>query len=221
MPTSIFNDWRAQDYLKQGIKKYVMGKAALIGVAAVILAGSFLLLNLQQITSDTNRTQGQQQSDILARELARTGHNLVLTYAVSEDGFNAKLPFKKQLASGGEIHVTDYKPSADGDFVDFAVQGHYGGTVHQVRSRYRWNLVTIPSPLWMEGPNQTASLSPDAVIDGGKENYPVLFDDTVFEGLGMDELGLSFNGIVRNFMGEVSNSKSQNIREAGLTQESS
>ena len=193
-----------------------MGKAALIGVAAVILAGSFLLLNLQQITGDTNRTQGQQQSDILARELARTGHNLVLAYGVSEDGFNAGLPFKQQLASGGEIHVIDYNPSPDGTLVDFTVQGHYGGTVHQVRSRYRWNLVTFPSPLWMEGPNQTASLSPKTVIDGGKKNYPVVFDDAVFENLGMDELGLSFNGIVRNFMDEVSNSSSQNVWEEVL-----
>ena len=96
------------------------------------------------------------------------------------------------------------------------MQGHHGGTVHQVRSRYRWNLITIPSPLWMEGPSQTAALSPDAVIDGGEENYPVLFDDAVFENLGMDELGLSFDTIVRNFMGEVSSSKSWNVWEEVL-----
>ena len=193
-----------------------MGKAALIAVAAVILAGSFLLLNVQRANRDTNRKQGEQQRDVLARELARTGHSLILTHAVDGKGFRGKPEFETLAHGGGTIVVPDGTYEVNGNVLEFTVEGRYGGTVHRIRSTYRWDGLHFPSPLWMEGPSPSANLASGARIDGGKENHPILFDGAVFEKLGLDELGLSFNGMVRDFMSEVGGTKSRGVREALL-----
>ena len=193
-----------------------MGKAALIGVAAAIVAGGFLLLNTQRIDRDATRKQSEQQRDVLARELARTGHSLLLTHAVDGEGFRAEQPFESLAHGGGTIVVPDGGYEVDGDILTFTVEGHYEGTVHRVRSTYRWNGFTFPSPLWMEGPIPSASLAPRATIDGGKDERPVLFDEAVFERLDLDELGLSFGGVVRDFMREVGRTRSRGVDEALL-----
>ena len=113
-----------------------MGKATLFIVAATVLAGATLLLNIQQTAGETQRARARHQEDLLARSLAESGRELALQ-RLKEEGSVATTP--AFAYGGGQVAFEEVTNTAKE--VAFTVEGRYEGergtAVHRITSLYR------------------------------------------------------------------------------------
>jgi hypothetical protein len=170
-----------------------MGNSALIIVAATVLSGILIFANAQRISTESNLAQTQQQEDILARDLALTGHNLALAEMLSSTGgLSGSLSYGSTPMpySGGSFVVDGYTIGAN-NLVDLRVVGIYGDAQHLIHSRYR---MRQDLPAWyIDTANLTISVNDSARINGGPDNKELWLGTSELERLnGIPEL----NGLI-------------------------
>ena len=163
-----------------------MGKLTLLFVLAASLGGSMLLATSQTTAVDAARSTSGVQADVLARELAASGHRLVVGAAVGETGFRPTAPFGTMDFDGGTIRLDSY--TATTDSLTFALTAFHSGAAHQLQSAYTWTEADFPGPLWLDSPYISAVLDPNATVSGGPENRPTYLDRRRFYDLRLESL---------------------------------
>ncbi len=163
-----------------------MGKLALLFVMVAVLGGSLLTFRTRMNANETDNERRDVQGDLLARDAATSGHGLVLNAMIGTDGFNSSLGFTDRDVRDGRFTVDNYSVMGDTAFV--TVTGHSGGATHTIRSKYEWDPMDFPGPIWLDVPYATADVDPGVTIDGGPDGLPVHFDDRRYDELDLDEL---------------------------------
>ncbi|MEM9997848.1 MAG: hypothetical protein AAF809_09115 [Bacteroidota bacterium] len=137
-----------------------MGKALLLVVAAVTLFGGASLYQTQESATETRRTQASYQEEVLAREIARSAHNVALSL-VRDGGadldaalanLNGRTPsgepdrFGKRTGThqGGTYEA--YATLKDGHALDIHVTGFYGAAQHDINDEHRIQVLTVKQP---------------------------------------------------------------------------
>lgn len=169
-----------------------MGKLTLLIMMAAVIGGSILTLHTRTLTTDTARERSEAQHDLLARDAAISGQSLILAAMMDEGGFRSSLDFNERTTAAGQFTVDNYQPSADRQTVTFTVTGHSGGATHTVRSKYEWDPMDFPGPLWLDVPYATAQVDTRATLNGGPGGRPAYFDQRLFNQLRLGTL-VSFN----------------------------
>ncbi len=139
-----------------------MGKATLIGVVAMMLISTMMLYNMQLVSRETDRRQFSHMKDEVARELALTGRKFILAHWVESGGTSASAPFTQIERDGGTIEVTSF--TLDASVLDFTIRAEYGGAIHEVRSKYRWNSYAV-NPLQIKATGLHLEVSPLAEMN--------------------------------------------------------
>ena len=165
-----------------------MGKLTLLLVMVAMLGGSLLTSRTQRGIFETESERRDVQGDMLARGAATSGHGLVLSAMIGGDGFRSSLGFMENDVRDGRFTVDAYTLSDAGQTVDFTVTGHFGGATHTIRSKYVWDSVDFPGPIWLDVPYATADLDPNTFIDGGPDALPVHFDDRRYNEMDLSTL---------------------------------
>lgn len=163
-----------------------MGKLALLFVMVAVLGGSLLTFRTRMNANETDNERRDVQGDLLARDAATSGHGLVLNAMLGTDGFNSSLGFDDRDVRDGRFTVDNYSVVGDTAFVE--VTGHSGGATHTIRSKYEWDPMDFPGPIWLDVPYATADIDPGAGIDGGPDALPVHYDDRRYNELGLGSL---------------------------------
>ena len=159
-----------------------MGKLTLLLVGAAILGGTALTVGSRLISSETTRDHREGQADLLARQIAESGHGVALAAMVGDMGFQDP-GFSSREQDGGSYTVV-YTPSAANDSVTMAVSGSFGGAHHTIRSRYQWDPMDYPAPVWLDVPFAAADADPGAEINNG----PVRMDTRKYDEMRLDSL---------------------------------
>ncbi len=150
-----------------------MGNSALIIVAATVLSGVLIMTNVQRISSESQIAQSLMQEDVLARDMALTGHNLVLAEMLSNaGGLGGSLSYGNAPVSyNGGTFVVDGYSVASNNIIDLRVIGQFGDAQHLIHSRYR---MRQDLPAWvLDTPNLTISASDSARVNGGPDNKEI------------------------------------------------
>ncbi len=143
-----------------------MGNSALIVVLASVFSGILIFLNIQRINTEANIVQTHLQDEVLARELAHNGHNLMLSRLYGQGGLqNAYGPFTISY-EGGTITVGNYAKNDASGLVSFAVLGEYGEAQYMIQSEYGYG-VDFPLLGAIESPNFNLVMDEEATINGG------------------------------------------------------
>ncbi|MEL6616626.1 MAG: hypothetical protein AAFQ43_12865, partial [Bacteroidota bacterium] len=107
-----------------------MGKLTLLLVGAAILGGSLLTFSTRGILGETQQGIRSQQADLLSRQIAESGHAVVLAGIVGTNGFQAAAT-RPQAYEGGAYRV-EYDPASTSTRATFRVTGDYAGASHTI-----------------------------------------------------------------------------------------
>ncbi|OZC02879.1 hypothetical protein [Rubricoccus marinus] len=159
-----------------------MGKLTLLLVGATILGGSLLTLSTRQLAGESEKGLREQHADLLSRQIAESGHAVVLASIIGDAGFKAASD-KTESYEGGTYRV-EYSPASTSNRATFVVAGDYAGATHTIESTYEWDPMNYPGPVWLDVPYVTTSAHSSAEISGGK----VQFDRRKHDALGLQSL---------------------------------
>ena len=129
-----------------------MGKAAILLMISALISGSMILYNSEQLNFATMEDQAERQEQIVAREIARTGFNTMVTRAqeteASLKSFNPNTPLTEIIreVNGGE-NSTFVQETEGGHFsahlertgleaYRINATGFFGDASHQVSGTY-------------------------------------------------------------------------------------
>ncbi|MEM9998653.1 MAG: hypothetical protein AAF809_13210 [Bacteroidota bacterium] len=177
-----------------------MGKFTLLIAFAAVLGSSIVIYTARTNAFEAATDRAEAQADMIARQAAQAGHNLVLGSMLDDYGFKNALSFEQQAFQGGAFQV-DYQPSTDRQSLTFEVTGVFDGATHRVRSRYNWIPADFPGPIWIDAPYVTADLT-GSTISGGPTQNPVYVAFDRFEKLRLSPL-VSFQGMRTAFETEL------------------
>ena len=166
-----------------------MGKLLLLLVSATILGATVLTLGTRVLSNETTLGHREGQADVLSRQIAESGHSVVLASIVGSNGFRDP-GFAERDYEGGTYAVV-YTPSVTGDSVEVTVTGSYGGAYHTMRSTYEWDDMDYPSPVWLDVPYVSATADGGASVSGvGPDGnaLPVRFDRRKYDQMGLSSL---------------------------------
>ena len=144
-----------------------MGKLTLLLVSAAILGGSLLTFSTRRFASGSETGTRSQQADLLSRQIAESGHSVILASIVGDTGFKA--PAISTRSYEGGTYRVQYDPSSTSSRATFTVSGEFAGTTHTIKSTYEWDPMGYPGPIWLDVPYATATTASGAVIDGGPQ----------------------------------------------------
>ncbi|MEZ4700129.1 MAG: hypothetical protein R2834_07345 [Rhodothermales bacterium] len=150
-----------------------MGNSALIIVAATVLSGILILTNVQRMSTESQIAQTHMQEDVLARDLALTGSNLVLAEMLSNpSGLSTALTYGTAPVpyNGGSFVVDGYSIGTN-NIIDLRVVGIYGDAQYLIHSRYRMRQ-DLPAMV-IDTPNLTITASDSARVNGGPDNKEI------------------------------------------------
>ncbi|MEM9998207.1 MAG: hypothetical protein AAF809_10950, partial [Bacteroidota bacterium] len=166
-----------------------MGRALLLAVAGTIIFSTTLAFNAMETRVGMAENRFEAQSSELVREIATSGHNLVLTQVLRDDGFTSALGFDEMSYKGGHIDI-DYVPSADRSQAELKLTAFYGGSAHRIRSQYGWLGPDFPGPLWLDTPYLSLDVDPLAVVQGtmDADTRPSYYDRRKFNDLRLGDL---------------------------------
>ncbi len=159
-----------------------MGKLTLLLVGAAIFGGSLLTYSTRQIAGEGEAGLREQQADLLSRQIAESGHAVVLASIVDDTGFTAAAD-ETQSYDGGSYRV-EYSPTSTATRATFVVSGDYAGATHTIESTYDWDPMNYPGPVWLDVPYVTTAAASGAKVTGGK----VQFDRRKHDALGLETL---------------------------------
>ena len=164
-----------------------MGKATLIATIAI----GFLALLLQNNAATTEHEvevqNASQMKNMAVRELALEGRRLVLANWMASNGIQSSSPYTSIDRNGGTIEVTDYNLVAN--VLDFTIQASIDSSVHEIRSRYRWQPFPF-NPIQLRVPALNPIIDPLAILNIDE----IIIDDQSLEDLEdviVDDLGLA------------------------------
>ncbi|MEM8599004.1 MAG: hypothetical protein AAGF99_03705 [Bacteroidota bacterium] len=146
-----------------------MGKLTLLIAFATVLGSSLVVYTARTNAFEAASDRADAQADLIARQAAQAGHNLVIGAMLDDDGFKSQLDFEQQAFQGGAFEV-DYRPSSDRQSLTFEVTGVFGGATHRVSSRYNWIPADFPGPLWIDAPYVSADLAGSSISGGPTQN---------------------------------------------------
>ncbi|MEO0741525.1 MAG: hypothetical protein AAF089_08030 [Bacteroidota bacterium] len=153
-----------------------MGKLTLLIALATVLGSTLVVYTARTSAFAAASDRAEAQADMIARQAAQAGHNLVLGAMLDDYGFKGALDFQQQAFQGGAFEV-DYKPTTDGQSLTFEVTGVFDGATHRVTSRYNWIPADFPGPIWIDAPYVTADLTGSTITGGpGQNNVYYAFD---------------------------------------------
>ncbi len=159
-----------------------MGKLTLLLVLAAVVGGSLLTMHTRGALGESSQRYSEGQADLLARQIAESGQSLALSRLMGPGGFvNPHLDGARAF-DGGSFQVAVDEIAADGQTATITVTGSYGGAIHTIQSTYQFDPMDAPGPLWLDVPYATASISPDARINGDSA-HPVYFDRRSYDEL--------------------------------------
>ncbi|MEM1056799.1 MAG: hypothetical protein AAGI52_14850 [Bacteroidota bacterium] len=158
-----------------------MGKLTLLLVGAAVVGGSLLTFSSRQIAGETLRGHNAAQADLLSRQIAESGHAVILAAIVDDSGFQSP-PISTRSYEGGTYRV-EYDPTSTATRAQFSVTGTYAGASHTVRSTYDWDPMEYPAPAWLDVPYATASTVASADI-----NNAIQFDRRKHDEMGLNSL---------------------------------
>lgn len=126
-----------------------------------------ILLNIQQINTESNIVQTQMEEDVLARELAHTGLSLALANIYTNDGLSsANFELNYQ---GGFIDVDNFVNSTETQELQFDVFSEYGDAQYLIHSRYQYE-VNFPFAVYLDVPNLNLLTEEESTIYGGADS---------------------------------------------------
>ena len=141
-----------------------MGNSALLVVVASIISAATIFLNIRNINIETNLVQNQLQDEVLARELAHNGLNVMLAQIYgSQDGLGKDI-YETYNIGGGLITVGNY--SEDDEFIKFDVLGEYGKAQYLIHTEYKY-AVQFPFAMAVSSPNFKLNTVEESNILGG------------------------------------------------------
>ena len=202
-----------------------MGKVSLIAAIFVTLIGFILTGNLQLTSRETDDKQAEYHGSQLSRELASKARKLILANWIELGGVTGVAPFATLSEGGGTMSVEHYAADpADGRILDFTVRGVYDGSVHEIRSRFKWDNFAL-NPLQITAPDLDIEIDPNADL-----NFPSItiddlslyeLDDVLIQdlGLGLDlsVFGLGLSNLVDEVEGELSDEGITDITVTSIT----
>ncbi len=166
-----------------------MGKAAMLLIISALIAGSLILYQSEQTNFSTLADQAERQEQIVAREIARTGYNVIVTRAqeVQKDllDFNANTPLPEIIRTVNGGDDTGYSEDVEG--------GHF--TAHLVRTgleTYR-----VESTGFFNDANHT--VTGDFLLSNIL-NVPEGEDDTFYSGIVEEPEGTCTSVFVQRFL---------------------
>ena len=164
-----------------------MGNASLLIIVATTLSGILLLSNTQRISAESDLVQQQLQEDVLARELAYTGHSLVMSdmqngTALKTSRSSLALGSQPLLYKGGEIQLVQYNLNPGAQTLDFWVLGKFGQAQHLIHSKYLFRS-DFPASIVADVPYMRFNLDENARIYGGLDDKPFLLGTENFNQL--------------------------------------
>ena len=115
-----------------------MGNSALLVVVASIISAATIFLNIRNINIETNLVQNQLQDEVLARELAHNGLNVMLAQVYGSVNGLGKDIYQTYNVGGGLITVGNY--SEDNEFIKFDVLGEYGRAQYLIHTEYKYSV---------------------------------------------------------------------------------
>ena len=144
-----------------------MGNSALLVVVASIISAVTIFLNIRNINIETNLVQNQLQEEVLARELAHNGLNVMLAniYGAGVDGgFDKAEAHRTYNVGGGTITTGNY--SEDDQFIKFDVLGEYGEAQYLIHTEYKYS-AQFPFAFAANTPNLTLLTDEESSIKAG------------------------------------------------------
>ena len=140
-----------------------MGNSAILVVFASVLSGIMIFLNIQRINTEANVVQSNLQDEVLARELAHNGLNLVLArHYRNNPSSNTSTTIDYQ---GGTIDI-ETSVSSTGGPITFEVLGEYRDAQYLIHSEYNY-ATQFNCAICTEGPYIDMPMHEDATINGG------------------------------------------------------
>ncbi|MEM8599001.1 MAG: hypothetical protein AAGF99_03690 [Bacteroidota bacterium] len=166
-----------------------MGRALLLAVAGTIIFSTTLSFNTMETQMGMAQNRFEAQSSELVREIATSGHNLVLTQVLQDDGFKNTLGYTSFDYQGGRIDVA-YVPSMDRSEAELELTAFYGGSAHRIKSQYGWLGPDFPGPMWLDVPYLSLDVDPLAVVRGtmDADTRPTYYDRRKFDDLRLGDL---------------------------------
>ena len=152
-----------------------MGKLTLLLVVAATLGGAYLTLSMQGLLGEGAHKHTGEQQDLLAREIAESGHDLILADMMGNDGFETPGSPSSGELDGGYYHVAfddDVLPSR----AVLTARGMYGGAEHVISSEHEFDAMEYPGPIWIDVPYATVESDPGVEISGGADGPGIRFD---------------------------------------------
>lgn len=124
-----------------------MGKGAMLLVMATMIGGSIMLFQADQTGATTDKRQAERQEEVLAREIARSGYNAIISRArkVEQENPAASVGQIVNLVNGANGQVTgayqggNYAASlTQVSALGYSVTttGYYGEASHRMRSHW-------------------------------------------------------------------------------------
>lgn len=140
-----------------------MGKASLLLVLAVIMAGTVTMVSRDRIAVDTANQEALYEGQTLARVYAESGINLAFTRTVNDfSGYRPAGEFVDYKEGGYEITVTG--PTAGP--ADITVVGHYGPFRYTISGTVGQQGVRAIDALTVAGPLKKWEIKNTAFISG-------------------------------------------------------
>ncbi|HYE95413.1 MAG TPA: hypothetical protein VD962_04340 [Rubricoccaceae bacterium] len=164
-----------------------MGKLVLFLVLAFALGGAMLSASHNALGLEGTRGRRAAQGNLLARDISSTAQSMIVNAMLDDDGFQPSLNISELEYAGGRADI-EYTVSPERDTADVVVTSLEGGSVHRVHSRYAWDDVDFPSPVWLDVPYATGSFHRNTQINGGTEALNVAFDRRKFDDLRLGNL---------------------------------
>ncbi|OZC02878.1 hypothetical protein, partial [Rubricoccus marinus] len=155
-------------------------------VGAAILGGSLLTYSTRQLAAEGEADSRADQADLVTRQIAESGHALVLASIIGTDGFQPVAGATREY-DGGTYRV-EYDPASTPLRATFAVHSDYAGATHTIRSTYEWDPVDYPGPVWLDVPYASAEVASGASVTGGPANLDVQFDRRKHDEFGLEGL---------------------------------
>ena len=144
-----------------------MGNSALLVVVASIISAVTIFLNIRNINIETNLVQNQLQEEVLARELAHNGLNVMLAniYGAGVDGgFDKAEAHRTYNVGGGTITTGNY--SEDDQFIKFDVLGEFGEAQYLIHTEYKYS-AQFPFAFAANTPNLILKTEEESSIKAG------------------------------------------------------
>ncbi len=173
-----------------------MGNLLKVLAISFVLTGSLLLMNMQDVSSELTTKEIDHGTNMLARNVARAGHDLLLSQSYDVISGRWKNTSSIPVGStvnfdGGRFWVTSYVSNLSGDTVSFKIRSEHFGAVHEIDASYAWEQFIAPNPWILSGAPLDMSVDPSANLNLGGDSLGI--DISVVDALGemFDSLGVA------------------------------